>query len=377
MIKKHFLKFFCCFLLGFSYSSAAETSASKSSLFSNTDITTSYSELLQEKNARNDSLLPALDGDKALAEVLRRNPNLWSFETIGQEKGVVLTKLKAQIIYIDGIREEPFCELDKQASNTAGEWSLKIGIDFVSGGSNTVDIHVRQCFNMVRDELGYQIQQGEKIVTVPPKKVIDEIKENEIPEVLDYDLQQKLLATSENVELSGKCPKDIESYLMLREVWEQVQNEKMDIFVINEKLNRQVNGGKSVQSCAFSREWNKKYQEYISFECNIDEDYCDYKQSENGESTWLFNFDAGRFEYKKKKFLFFTIGKKSIHDGGTMMDLRIVRLSSNLFLESYLNEKGEPVSLGLLIVPEDDEDEWEYYDEDEAAAETDSEVLER
>ena len=39
-------------------------------------VTTEYSDLLKEKNARNDSLLPALDGDKAFAEVLRLNPNL-------------------------------------------------------------------------------------------------------------------------------------------------------------------------------------------------------------------------------------------------------------------------------------------------------------
>ena len=63
--------------------------ARERTLFSNPDIVTSYSELLQEKNARNDSLLPALDGDKALAEVLRRNPNLWSLETLDKQGGEV------------------------------------------------------------------------------------------------------------------------------------------------------------------------------------------------------------------------------------------------------------------------------------------------
>lgn len=347
--------------------------ANERTLFSNPDITTDYSALMQEKNARNDSLLPALDGDKALAELLRRNPNLWSLETLDKHGGQVLTKLKAQIIYIDGIREEPFCDLDKHASSTAGEWNLQIGVDFVSAGSNTVDIHVQQCFNMVRDELGYMIKQGEKIITVPPKKVIEKIKESEIPSVLDMDLQQKLLATTESVELDGKCPHNIESYIMLREVWTQVKDEKMDVFVINEKLNRKVNGGKSIQSCAFSREWNKKYQEYVSFECNIDENVCLYKQSDQGESNWTFLFDDNVFVYKRNKFLFIPVGKKSIRQGGTVMDLRIIRLSMNLFLESYTNAKGEPVSLGLLIVPQDDEDEWEYYDDEEE--EVDGEVL--
>ena len=365
LFRSFFVLFFLC----------SVSFAKNQALFSNPDITTGYSELLQKKNARNDSLLPALDGDKALAELLRRNPNLWSLETLDKQGGEVLTKLKAEIIYIDGIQEESFCELKKDSKNNAGEWHLRIGVDFVSATSNTVDIHVQQCFNMVRDELGYLVKQGDKIITVPPKKVMEEIKEKEIPGILDLDLQQKLLKTTENVSLSGKCPKDIESYLILHNVWEQVKNEKMDIFVINEKLNRQVNGGKSIQSCAFSREWNKKYQEYVSFECNIDESYCEYKQPEEGNSTWNYLFEENRFEYKKKKFLFFTVGKKSIHDGGTMMDLKIIRLSTNLFLESYQNEKGEAVSLGLLIVPEDDEDEWEYYDDEEEVS-TDSEILE-
>ena len=170
-MKKIFLMLFIC--LGVSF-------AADRTLFSNPDIVTSYSALLQEKNARNDSLLPALDGDKALAEVLRRNPNLWSLETLDKQGGEVLTKLKANIIYIDGIREEPFCELDKSSTSNASEWFLKIGVDFVSAGSNTVDIHVQQCFNMVRDELGYQVKQGDKIITVPPKKVMEKIKEKGI-----------------------------------------------------------------------------------------------------------------------------------------------------------------------------------------------------
>ncbi len=344
---------------------AAYSLAADKTLFSNPDITTSYSELLQEKNARNDSLLPALDGDKALAEVLRRNPNLWSLETLDKHGGQVLTKLKANIIYIDGIHEEPFCELEKGTSSNASEWHLRIGVDFVSAGSNTVDAHVGLCFNMVRDELGYQILQGQKVITVPPKKVLDEIAENDIPTVLDLELQQKVLGISEGVQLDGKCPKNIESYLILRDVWDQVKKEKMDIVVLNDFLNRKRNGGKSVQSCAFSREWNKKYQEYVSFECNIDESNCDYKQSEDGDSKWDYVFDANRFEYHNSKFLFFNVGKKSIHKGGTMMDLRIERLSKNVFIEAYLNGKEEPMSLGLLIVPEDDDDEWEYEEEDD------------
>ena len=54
--------------------------------FSNMTVVTEYSELLKEKNARNDSLLPALDGDKAFAEVLRLNPNFWSLGVLSIKK---------------------------------------------------------------------------------------------------------------------------------------------------------------------------------------------------------------------------------------------------------------------------------------------------
>ncbi len=57
-----------------------------------------------------------------------------------------------------------------------------------------------------------------------------------------------------------------------------------------------------------------------------------------------------------------------------MLDLRLLRLSTNLFLEAYLNLKGEPVTLGLIIVPgdktiEDYEDDEEDGEEDEEGSE--------
>ena len=161
--------------------------------FNNMTVVTEYSELLKEKNARNDSLLPALDGDKAFAEVLRLNPNFWSLGGALDKEESLVTKLNAKVIFIDGIREDPFCEIDKNSGNSAGEWNVRIGVDFVSGGSNTVHIHVQQCLDYVRDELGYAIKKGDKVVFVPPKKVLDKIKESEIPDAIDVDLQQTLL----------------------------------------------------------------------------------------------------------------------------------------------------------------------------------------
>ena len=200
--------------------------------FSNMTVVTEYSELLKEKNARNDSLLPALDGDKAFAEVLRLNPNFWSLGGALDKEASLVTKLNAKVIFIDGIREDPFCEIDKNAGNTAGEWNVRIGVDFVSGGSNTVHIHVQQCLDYVRDQLGYAIKKGDKVVFVPPKKVLDKIKESEIPDAIDIDLQQTLLKAHEDVNLTGKCPKDIEAYIILMNVYEQVKNQKMDIMKV-------------------------------------------------------------------------------------------------------------------------------------------------
>lgn len=329
-------------------------------------VTTEYSELLQEKNARNDSLLPALDGDKAFAEVLRLNPNFWSLGGALKPGESLVTKLNAKVVFIDGIREESFCELDKGSGSNAGEWNVKIGVDFVSGGSNTVHIHVQQCLDYVKDQLGFAVKKGDKVVVIPPKAVLDKIKESEIPDAIDVDLQQTLLKAHEDVNLTGKCPKDIEAYIILMNVYEQVKNQKMDVVVVNDQLNKQRNGGGRVQSCAFSREWNKKYQESASFECDIDHDECVYRQENDGDSKWSINYEKDRFEYINKKFLFFNLNPKSIHKGGTMLDLRLIRLSTKLYLEAYLNMKGEPVTLGLVIVP--GEKTIEDYDDGEEEA---------
>lgn len=348
--------------------------------FNNMTVTTEYSALLQEKNARNDSLLPALDGDKAFAEVLRQNPNFWSLGGALNKEESLVTKLNAKIVFIDGIREDPFCEIDKNTGSNAGEWNVRIGVDFVSGGSNTVHIHVQQCLDYVRDQLGYAIKKGDKVVVVPPKKVLDKIKESEIPDAIDVDLQQTLLKAHEDVNLTGKCPHDIEAYIILMQVYEQVKNQKMDFVTINDQLNKQRNGAGRVQSCAFSREWNKRYQESASFECDIDNDRCLYRQENDGDSDWKIDYEHDRFEYINKKFLFFNLNPKSIHKGGTMLDLRLLRLSTNLYLEAYLNLKGEPVTLGLIIVPGDktiddyEDDEEEEEDEEPSNAEETEEI---
>ena len=176
-----------CLMLSPLFASPAIPVAARNG-FKNMTVTTEYSDLLKEKNARNDSLLPALDGDKAFAEVLRLNPNFWSLGGAIDKEASLVTKLNAKVVFIDGIREEPYCELEKGSSSDAGTWNVRIGVDFVSGGSNIVHIHVQQCLDYVRDELGYAVKKGDKVIVVPPKKVLDKIKKSEIPDALDLDL---------------------------------------------------------------------------------------------------------------------------------------------------------------------------------------------
>jgi len=225
---------------------------------------------------------------------------------------------------------------------------LTIGVDFVSGSSNTAGVHIQQCIEFVKDSIGYAMQDSTgKNQIIPPKRILEEIEKVQIPDVISLDLQMKLLNAHKSVEESGNCPSDIEAYLILLEVWKQVREIEMDLFTISEALYRET-----VRSCAFNREWNKKYSETATFRCGSN-DICEYSQSEDGKTSWSWNAYNNRLEFQRKKILVFPYGKKSIHDGGTMLDLRIIPLSSRLFLESYLNLKGEPVSLGLIILGKD------------------------
>ena len=104
----------CSFLATSAFSAVARNS------FDNMDVKTSYSELLQEKNARNDSLLPAFDGDKAFAEVLRMNPNFWSLGGAIDKDASLVTKLNAKN------RGTLYCQYDsnKVSDNVVPLWLM-------------------------------------------------------------------------------------------------------------------------------------------------------------------------------------------------------------------------------------------------------------
>jgi len=318
------------------------------SVFSNPDIQSVYSTLLAKKQSVHDSLLPALDGDKTFNELIQGNPKLWSIERL-DKLGEMVTRLKVLVVYIDGVHEEQFCELDKGKENSSDEWNLRIGVDFTSGGSNTVPVHVQQCLEYVRNELGYKVKKGDRIVEVPAKKIMDEIKQSKIPDALDPELQAKVLKAHREVKVKGECPNDIEAYAILLDVWDQVKASHMDLSQINDHLNPDRNQGRSVHSCAFSREWNQKYAEDAELYCDEATLWCKYVQAQDGTTRWQLDVGSDAFVFQPFLGLF---GGKSVHDGGKMLDLRILPLSSSMFLEAYLDEKGFPLSLGLITVPE-------------------------
>lgn len=321
------------------------------SIFDDPAVTTKYSQLLLEKQAVKDSLLPALDGDQAFQELIRTIPSLWSIDRL-DKLGEMTTKLKVEIVYIDGLREDQFCVIGGNGEASSSVWSVSMGVDFISGGSNTVPIHIKQCLEEVRNSLGYRVKKGDREVEIPPRAILDEIRKSNIPAALDPDLQTKVLKAHREVKVAGGCPADIEAYAILLDVWDQVKGMKMDLAVLQDHLNPERNGGRLVKSCAFSREWNQKYAELASLECDEAKLWCKYVQSEDGTTRWQLDTESDRFFYKPLRILFIPFGGTSIHEGGSMLDLRILALSSSMFLEAYLDESGSPISLGLITVPE-------------------------
>lgn len=327
------------------------------SLFSNPDIKTSYSEKLLQKNAEADSLMDAFDGEESLKNLFMKYPDFWRLETLGEEKKIA-TKLKVELVFVDGTQEEDFCEISSKGDDSDPyEWNLRIGLDFISGGSNTVDDHVQICLNRAREELGVIVigDDGQKELLLPKE---DEAKAEvyRVNAELSGEQTRQILAISEEVNLSGKCPKDIEAYLTLLELYDKVQKTPTDPFQLNDELNPGRNGSRIAESCAFSREWNELYNESFSLVCNINDETCKSVRSDQGSRQWSYNFDTQQFEFQGTRFLGLGLGAQSVKHGGEVLHMRLIPLSKNLYLESYLDQTGDPKSLGLLVLEDLDQE---------------------
>lgn len=326
-------------------------SANASEVFKNAEVNTSYSKMLLDKQAR-DTLLPDLDGDAELEALLRRFPGVWAFERV-DKGGELMTRLKVDLVYIDGTREEQTCEIIEGPETDDGVarlWNLKINVDFTGGGSVVVKDHIGLCLRQVRDEVGYAVKQGEKVVFVPPDTIRKEIENVEINDSLDFSFKTEILDVQKEVEVSGECPTDIRTYVRLLEIFDQVKNTRTDLLRIAQELNPEENGNQTVYSCAFSRRWNQRYSEVAVLDCDVNAETCMYDQSEDGITNWKFHPPSDQFRFIPRKFLFIPFGGKSIHYGGRMLDLKLVPLSKNLYLEAYLDLNGAPVALGFLTI---------------------------
>ena len=325
-----------------------------SGVFVNPDMSWQYSDSLLEKNARNDSLLPAFDGPKALRELFRQVPDLLSIGDV-PEGHKVLTRLKANIIFVDGTREDDFCNIFSSPLSeglVASEWKIDFGVDFVSGGSNTVIDHVKLCLEQAKEELGLALQNDKgEVVFIPSGSQEKDIELYRVNADLDKGLQLKVLQTTQRVEETAECPTDIDSYLMLLDVYKQSKDKPADIMQIQQELGGELEGKVEITSCAYSREWNQRYSEKFEIDCDVNDETCDVWQSQDGSKSWKLSEDKDHvFEFLPSSFMGITSGPKGIKEGGPVLDMKLIPLSKRIYLESYLDLNGDPVSLGLLIL---------------------------
>jgi hypothetical protein len=328
-------------------------SFTSAAIFKNPGIQTSYSKLILEKNARNDSLLPKLNGDKALKALLESNPDFWLLESMDQGYKLA-TKLNVNLVYIDGIREDQFCDIQETDSSSALEWKLKIGLDFNSGASNTVADHVRGCLNLAREKLGVAVERAGKVVVLAPKDPSKEGEQYHINAQLDSTLKSEVARIHEDIQLKGECPKNMKAYVLLLKLYDQVKATKVDLLQLNQELNKANNGNKEIQSCSFSREWNRLYSDKFELSCNPDKETCHTVLERSGSRdsrNWFQNEDGSTLIYDGRRILgLIGIGEQSVRRGGVVLDLRFIPLTKDLYLQAYLDESGKAISLGFLAM---------------------------
>ncbi|MGL1901809.1 MAG: hypothetical protein OCC49_06715 [Fibrobacterales bacterium] len=319
--------------------------------FKNPDIKTRYSKKLQERINSGDELLQEFNGDGEFEALLQAHPELWVITNL-KDSIELATSLKLDLVYIDGINEESMCTIRRPESiDTRMVWDVELGVDFISGGASIIPEHIKICFEKIKSEVGYAYYNDKKeIVKVLPEQIANDLEVYRVAGDIAEDLQLKVLAIQKEFITTTKCPQNIESYLVLMDIYEQVDTLIQDIFQAENDLSVVKNGGKKVTACAFSKQWNEQYSEDFDVTCNITDNSCIITQSEDGRREWVMNFDQNTFEFQGESILFIPIGDQSIHDGGQVMDLRLIPLSQNLYIEAYLSKDKKPVSLGLLTI---------------------------
>ena len=331
-------------------------------VFGNVRVHGSMSPLLAEREANRDPLLPPFDGDAEFKELLRREPGFWALGGV-VDGAELVTELDVELVFVDGMREEQTCEILSEADTSEAAlskldtvpkpWKLRMGLDFVSGASTTVMVHAQSCLEEASERLALVVRKEDgEIEVLPPKSLGEQIEEYRLNAELNGLSEMRVLKVSREVRRTASCPRDIEDYRLLLDVWREVSKTRTDIFQLEKELNRNRNGGRDVMSCAFSREHNRRYSDAWSLKCDVDAETCVVAQSRDGTKTWRYDDETDRFRYKGFRLFGLGFGAQSVRDGGKVLDLKLIPLSVNLYLEAYVDANGEPVALGLLTVQE-------------------------
>lgn len=326
----------------------------QAAVFDDPDIKLSVSAKLKQRMDVKDSLLPDFNPEINLKTLLRSRPEIWSYDDLDKDAKLA-TKLKIDFEFIDGTKDEDqYCRLlavKKDSNEIPLEWSLRLGVDFISGGSNVVGDHIRLCLEQTREAMGIAMKKGDSVIYVAPKKLQDDLDKYRVNAKLNKPTQIKVLRTTEYVNRKGECPRDVRSYAILLDVWKEVKDStRVDLIQLNQDLNKDMNGSRKITSCAFNRDWNQHYSYDVDFSCDPSSETCQIWKTPGGKQVWKMDPLVDVFRFQGMSFLGLKMGKQSIHESGDALDLRLIPLSENLYMETYLDLKGFPVALGLLIL---------------------------
>jgi hypothetical protein len=298
---------------------------------------------LLERLAQKDSLLPSFDGEKSLNRLMAENPQFWQVERLGPANQIK-TKLTVKIVFIDGIQEEAYCYVDTLLSHEK-KWELEIGLDFLSGASNVVATHVAQCLDLAVEQLGISYWDGTKMVEQAPRVIEEGFSIYRVNPKLSNPDKKKVLRITQEVESSGKCPAKVKDYAFLNSLYKKIDSLQMDLI----RMQTDLSSDTLLFSCSWSQEWNSFITDSMRVECDIQAETCETFSESEGRMDWMLHSTHDILEYQAAKLLGIPLGVQSIHDGGKVLDMRLLPMSKGLYLEVYLDLNKNPVSLGWLM----------------------------
>ena len=312
-------------------------------VFDTLSLEVSHSPKLMQRLAQKDSLLPDFDGEKSLNRLMAENPHFWQVQQLDSAKQIK-TMLTVQMIFIDGIQEEAYCHVDTLLSHEK-KWELEIGLDFLSGASNVVVTHVAQCLNLAIEQLGIVYFDGMQIVEQAPRVIEEGFSIYRVNPKLSNPDKKKVLRITQEVESSGNCPVKVQDYAFLNNLYKKIDSLQMDLI----RMQTDLSSDTLLFSCSWSQEWNSFISDSMRVECDIHGETCETFSKSEGRMDWMLHSTRDILEYQAAKLFGIPLGVQSIHDGGKVLDMRLLPMSKDLYLEVYLDLNQKPISLGWLM----------------------------